>query len=51
MKKKIKNAIHLDLLNLITKFYSNNENIIYIPKDIEIYIKINNYLKIIFITI
>ena len=49
-------AIHLDLyeskehsiLNeflfsfLITKFYSNNENIIYIPKNIEIYIEIPN---------
>ena len=49
-------AIHLDLtetkeisiLNefffsfLITKFYSNNENIIYIPKDIHIYIEIPN---------
>ena len=59
---KIKNAIHLDLTEsdetslineflfsfLITKFYSNNETIIYIPKDIEIYIEIpngfNNYL-------
>lgn len=27
---------------LITKFYSNNENIIYIPKNIEIYIEIPN---------
>ena len=49
-------GIHLDLyenkeksvLNeflfsfLITKFYSNNENIIYIPKNIEIYIEIPN---------
>ena len=49
-------AIHLDLteskeksiLNefffsfLITKFYSNNENIIYIPNDISIYIEIPN---------
>ena len=49
-------AIHLDLyenkeksvLNeflfsfLITKFYSNNENIIYIPKNIEIYVEIPN---------
>ena len=49
-------AIHLDLyetddisiLNefmfsiLITKFYSNNENILYIPKNIEIYIEIPN---------
>ena len=49
-------AIHLDLLEskeisiineflfsfLITKFYINSENIIYIPKDIEIYIEISN---------
>ena len=51
-------AIHLDLFSidqnsdsilneflfsfLITKFYSNNENIIYIPLDIEIYIEIPN---------
>ena len=49
-------AIHLDLteseeksiLNefffslLVTKFYSNNKNIIYIPKDISIYIEIPN---------
>ena len=49
-------AIHLDLYEnnedtiineflfsfLITKFYSNNENIIYIPKNIEIYIEIPN---------
>ena len=49
-------AIHLDLteseeksiLNefffsfLITKFYSNNENILYIPKDIDIYVEIPN---------
>ena len=49
-------AIHLDLTEsqetsiinefffsfLITKFYSNNENIIYIPKDIHIYIEIPN---------
>ena len=27
---------------LITKFYSNNENIIYIPKEIEIYVEIPN---------
>ena len=58
-----KAAIHLDLyenneksvLNeflfcfLITKFYSNNENIIYIPKNIEIFIEIpncfNNYIS------
>jgi len=49
-------AIHLDLYEnnedsivneflfsfLITKFYSNNENIIYIPKNIEIFIEIPN---------
>ena len=49
-------AIHLDLFeskehsvlndflfsSLITKFYSYNENIIYIPSDIEIYIEIPN---------
>ena len=49
-------AIHLDLTEsketsiinefffsfLITKFYTNNENIIYIPKDISIYIEIPN---------
>jgi len=49
-------AIHLDLKEskeiciinefllsfLITKFYINNENIIYIPKDIQIYIEIPN---------
>ena len=49
-------AIHLDLTEsreksimneflfslLITKFYSNNENIIYIPKDINIYVEIPN---------
>ena len=49
-------AIHLDLTEsreksimneflfsfLITKFYTNNENIIYIPKDIHIYIEIPN---------
>ena len=49
-------AIHLDLTEskepsiineflfsfLITKFYTNNENIIYIPKDIDIYIEIPN---------
>ena len=56
-------AIHLDLTEskeksiinefffsfLVTKFYANNENIIYIPKDISIYIEIPNcfedYLK------
>ena len=56
-------AIHLDLTEskeksiineflfsfLVTKFYSNNENILYIPKDISIYIEIPNcfddYLK------
>ena len=55
--KKI--AIHLDLTEskeksiinefffsfLITKFYTNNENIIYIPKDISIYIEIPNCFK------
>ena len=56
-KKKYKEvAIHLDLSDskeksiineflfsfLITKFYSNNETIIYIPKDIFIYIEIPN---------
>ena len=49
-------AIHLDLTEsketsiinefffsfLITRFYTNNENIIYIPKDINIYIEIPN---------
>jgi len=57
--KKIKNAIHLDLTEseetsitneflfsfLIAKFYTNNETIIYIPKDIEIYIEIPNCFK------
>ena len=52
-------AIHLDLFEnkehsvlneflfsfLITKFYSNNENIIYIPQNIEIYIEIPNCYK------
>ena len=52
-------AIHLDLyetteisiLNeflfsiLITKFYANNENILYMPKNIEIYIEIPNCFK------
>ena len=56
-------AIHLDLIEtketslineflfsfLITKFYTNNENIIYIPNNIKIYIEIpnsfENYLK------
>ena len=56
-KDEYKNiAIHLDLTEsqetsiineflfsfLITKFYINNENIIYVPKDIEIYIEIPN---------
>jgi len=55
----IKYAIHLDLteskettvLNeflfslLITKFYFNNETIIYIPNDIDIYIEIPNCFK------
>ena len=58
-KKEIKNAIHLDLTEseetsiineflfslLITKFYTNSETIIYIPKDIEIYIEIPNCFK------
>ena len=49
-------AIHLDLTEskeksiinefffsfLITKFYTNNENIIYIPKDISIYVEVPN---------
>jgi len=49
-------AIHLDLIEseetsilnefflsfLITRFYKNDENIIYIPKDIHIYIEIPN---------
>ena len=49
-------AIHLDLTEtketsiinefffsfFITKFYTNNENIIYIPEDIEIYVEIPN---------
>ena len=52
-------AIHLDLTEskeksiinefffsiFITKFYSNNENIIYIPKDISIYVEIPNCFK------
>ena len=52
-------AIHLDLKEsneisiineflfsfLITKFYINSENIIYIPKDIEIYIEISNNIE------
>ena len=54
-------AIHLDLFDskdnivsvlneflfsfLITKFYSNNENVIYIPINIEIYIEIPNSFK------
>ena len=54
-------AIHLDLLDskeniisilneflfsfLITKFYSNDENVIYIPTNIEIYIEIPNSFK------
>ena len=54
-------AIHLDLFDnkenivsvlneflfsfLITKFYSNNENIIYIPTNIEIYVEIPNTFK------
>ena len=56
---KIKNAIHLDLTEseetslineflfafLITKFYTDKETIIYIPKDIEIYIETPNCFK------
>ena len=56
---KIKNAIHLDLTEseetslineflfafLITKFYTDKETIIYIPKDIEIYIEAPNCFK------
>ncbi len=56
---EIKKAVHLDLTEseetsiineflfafLITKFYTNNETIIYIPKDIEIYIEIPNCFK------
>ena len=56
---KIKNAIHLDLTEseetslineflfsfLITKFYTDKETIIYIPKNIEIYIEIPNCFK------
>ena len=52
-------AIHLDLTEsketsiinefffsfLITRFYTNNENIIYIPKDIFIYIEVPNCFK------
>ena len=54
-------AIHLDLFDnrenivsvlneflfsfLITKFYSNNENVIYIPTNIEIYVEIPNTFK------
>ena len=54
-------AIHLDLFDskenivsilneflfsfLITKFYSNNENVIFIPTNIEIYIEIPNTFK------
>ena len=61
LKKENSNevAIHLDLLEtkeksimneflfsfLITKFYINNENIIYIPKDISIYIEIPNSVE------
>ena len=55
-KEKKDVAIHLDLYDnnetsilneilfsfLITKFYSNSENIIYIPKDIEIFIEVPN---------
>ena len=59
LSKNIRYAIHLDLTEseeisimneflfsfLITKFYTNNETIIYIPKDIEIYIEIPNCFK------
>ena len=52
-------AIHIDLSEseeisiineflfsfLITKFYINNEDIIYIPEDLNIYIEIPNYLR------
>ena len=52
-------AIHLDLTEsketsiinefffsfLITRFYTNNENIIYIPKDIKIFIEVPNCFK------
>jgi len=55
-EKKIYVAIHLDLYDnnepsilneflfsfLITKFYSNSENIIYISKDIEIFVEVPN---------
>ena len=55
-EKKINVAIHLDLYDnnepsilneflfsfLITKFYSNSENIIYISKDIEIFVEVPN---------
>ncbi len=58
-EKKIKYAIHLDLMEseetclineflfsfLIVKFYTDKETIIYIPKDIEIYIEIPNCFK------
>ena len=54
---EVKNvAIHLDLYDnnepsilneflfsfLITKFYSNSENVLYIPIDIEIYVEVPN---------
>ena len=56
IKEKKDFAIHLDLYDnnetsilneflfsfLITKFYSNSENIIYIPKDIEIFVEVPN---------
>ena len=52
----LRNIIHLDLFEtkeesilseflfsfLVTKFYSNNENKIFIPKNIEIYIEVPN---------
>ena len=57
--KEIKYGVHLDLTEsvdidlinefllsfLITKFYTNNETIFYIPKNIEIYIEIPNCFK------
>ena len=58
-ERKINVAIHLDLYDnnktsilneflfsfLITKFYSNNESIIYIPKDIEIFVEVPNCIE------
>ena len=61
LKKYEDIAIHLDLFDnkeniisvlneflfsfLITKFYSNNENVIYIPTNIEIYVEIPNTFR------